>query len=422
MRERRQMNVVRIQQPTSPLGLGQHQDARIDDVERTTRTPIYLLSAETDVERTVALEQKIRTIIPNLIRIKNLEGIVPGQAKGLIYILFVAPAEGDGYIDKLINIATKYRDRVFFILISNEISTVDYKRLVRSGGADWVSAAAPQEIIEIIARQPANEEARGAESAGPVVVSFVPSAGGVGNSTLAIEVAIQLKKKKGSRDRRVCLVDLDLQMSHVCDYMDMKPHLQIQEIAADPDRLDSQLFDMFVSRHSSGVDVFAAPRSKFNPCDLDIAVLDTVFEMIAKRYDLILIDLPATWFPWTRQIIQASDGIIVTGINTVPGLGQVSETLAALRNAPGPAADAVVVALNRCDYGLLGRISRRQHVDLVLGREKVFFVRDDPVALESINTGTPIGVSSPQRKIIKDIGLIAALCTGLKSSRVAVRK
>ena len=45
--------------------------------------------------------------------------------------------------------------------------------------------------------------------------------------------------------------------------------MQIQEIAANPDRLDAQLFELFVSHHGSGLDVLAAPRSKENPADLD---------------------------------------------------------------------------------------------------------------------------------------------------------
>src|SRR5258706_7635936 len=98
----------------------------------------------------------------------------------------------------MIAIATEYRDSLFFIFISDDIPASDYKRLVQTGGADWASTqGAPDEIAEIIARigkggGPAGiaETQPGQE---PVMVAFVPSAGGVGNSTLAIEVGVQLK-------------------------------------------------------------------------------------------------------------------------------------------------------------------------------------------------------------------------------------
>src|SRR6202030_2728363 len=132
----------------------------------------------------------------------------------------------------------------------------DYKRLVRTGGADWVSASAiPQEILDIMSRQPAAGQARPARRAQPVVASVAPSAGGVGNTTLALEMSAHLTTSKATANRRICIVDLDFQGSHVCDYLDIEPRLQIQEIADRPERLDAHLFSIFVSRHASGLDV-----------------------------------------------------------------------------------------------------------------------------------------------------------------------
>ncbi len=156
---------------------------------------------------------------------------------------------------------------VFFIFVSREISASDYKRLVRTGGADWVSMqGAPQEIQDIISRTSRTELRPGDQQVRPAIVAFVPSSGGVGNATLAIETAMQIKLDKQARSRRVCLLDLDLQASHLCDYLDIEPRLQIQEIIENPDRLDAQLFDLFVSHHAaSGVDVLATPRNRKIP-------------------------------------------------------------------------------------------------------------------------------------------------------------
>src|SRR5258708_25724037 len=111
------------------------------------------------------------------------------------------------------------------------------------------------------------------------MVAFVPSSGGVGNATLAIEIGVQLKSAKRTRGRRVCLLDLDFQSSHVCDYLDIEPRMQIHEIANNPERLDAQLFDLFVSHHTSGLDVLAWPRSKDNPPHLDPHALEALFQM-----------------------------------------------------------------------------------------------------------------------------------------------
>ena len=206
----------------------------------------------------------------------------------------------------------------------------------------------------------------------------MPSSGGVGNTTIAIESAVQLKKGSAGKQRRVCLVDLDFQASNTCDYLDIEPRLQIHEIVSNPERLDSQLFDMFISRHSSGVHVFAAPRSKFESWQLDVAALDKLFGMIATNYDCILIDLPATWFPWTSHIVTASAGIVVTGLNTIPGLRQIAETLSAIRNTHGFVAE-IRVALNRCEYRLLGGVAEATACqERSAGREVIFIMNASP--------------------------------------------
>jgi len=389
--------------------------------------PTYFLSANTSPEQSSLIERNLKTTIPDLIKITNLEEIakdISSQQNAPVYILVAGPADNPGYIDRFVEIATQQRGRFFFILISADISTANYKRLVRTGSADWVSVAgAPQEIAEIFAkrRSALNVVERGAgEPEKPTTIAFLPSAGGVGNTTLLAEIGVWLKLQKATRDRRICVVDLDFQTSHVCDYLDLEPRLQIQEIAQDPTRLDAQLFEIFVSHHSSGLDVFAAPRSKFDVSELSVAALDALFEMVAKRYDLILIDLPVTWFNWTGEIVANSNAIVVTGINTIPCLRQLSQAMAAVRDArPHSSPDSVAVVINRCERTLLGGVERRQHVESVLKDELVFYVGSDPAAfVEASNTGTPLAQSGASRKTIKEISAVADFCTGIKSAKV----
>jgi pilus assembly protein CpaE len=330
----------------------------------------------------------------------------------------VSFANDSSYLSKLIDQALRFGDGIVPIVVSDEISATDYKRLVRAGGADWVSAnAVPQDILEIISRRRGMQPR--ADRPAPVVASFVPCAGGVGNTTLAVEVATYLKTAKAAAGRNVCIVDLDFQTSHVCDYLDIEPRLQIEEISRNPERLDAHLLEIYISRHAaSGLHVFAAPRSKLDVCGLNISALDALFDMISERYDLIIIDFPATWFGWTSRIVAGSDGVVVTGVNSVPGLRQLAETIAVVRDSRGPAAPMAVV-LNRCERSLLGGVARRHHVEKVVGDETVFYVREEPLVLQSINTGSPMALSRSARKTMREIASIAEFCAGLTSTRAA---
>jgi pilus assembly protein CpaE len=246
------------------------------------------------------------------------------------------------------------------------------------------------------------------------VVSFTPSAGGVGNSTLAIETAIHLVRAKSTRGAKVALVDLDFQSSHVCDYLDIAPKFQFEEIVAAPERLDDHLLSAFISHHPSGLDVLAASRSRFHARDLSVEALSALFDRMAQRYSTIIIDLPLSVHSWTLPLLAASKGILVTGLNTIPGLRQIEETLRALRDEPTINAEVRAV-VNRCDVGLLGKVARADHVARILGDEKRFCVRNAAVAVECVNVGSPIALAYPSDKSVKDIAAIAAFCAGLNA-------
>jgi pilus assembly protein CpaE len=310
---------------------------------------------------------------------------------------------------------------VFLLVLGGKISAAQYKRLLRSGAADWVPTPIEMtEVMEIIARRRNARLQSSALTSGtnhPVTVSFVPSAGGVGNTTLAIEVAAYIKTDKKMRGRSVCLVDLDFQSSHVCDYLDSEPRLQIGDLCSAPERLDDQLFESFRTRHGSGIDVFAAPRRNVPVDDINVDALDTLLTMIAQRYDAINIILPLYWFSWTPQIIAASDGAVIAGRNTVPGLRQVSEVAERVRSS-GASELSIRVALNRCERTFFGSISNRKHAEMALRDERVFFIGQRQEAIESVNLGVPMLLGPAARKVRSEFAALAGFCADLRSIRV----
>ena len=374
----------------------------------------------------IELESSIRSAVPSLRKLANLDEVTGGRAQKAasanqeqIYIIF--PVLNATSFDRMANIAEQEHRGTFFIFMSKEISASDYKRLVRSGGADWVSLQEdPQEILEIVSRTSRKDVGSSRdERVRPAIVAFVPSSGGVGNATLAIETAVQIKCAKQTRRRRICLLDLDLQTSHVCDYLDIEPRLRIEEIIQNPDRLDAQLFELFISRHpATGLDLLAMPRNRRASVVLNMVALEALFRFISEQYELVIVNMPPAWFDWTDQILAVCDLAIVTGLNNVPALRQVAETLQEVKGAERFAAQ-IIVALNRCESGLVGGIARRGHVVRALGNQTVVYVREDfAAANHSLNTGIPISIENRSNRIAKDVRALASLVTGLRSKHL----
>ena len=375
---------------------------------------IYLIQEGGDETQVEEIESKLRSAIPDLKRVPSVEAIDPKSVNGAersIIILAAAAPQGAN-VDDLIDVVRRHPRNLFFIVVGGDISARDYKRLIQSGNADWVAEVGlPHEILDIVGRvsAPARDDVA---SESPTVVSFTPSAGGVGNSTLAIETAIHLVRAKSAR---VALVDLDFQSSHVCDYLDIAPKFQFEEIVAAPERLDDHLLSAFISHHASGLDVLAASRSRFHARDLSVEALSALFDRMAQRYATIIIDLPLSVHSWTLPLLAASKGILVTGLNTIPGLRQIEETLRALREEATITAEVRAV-VNRCDVGFLGKVARADHVARILAEEKRFCVRNAAVAIECVNVGTPIALAYPSDKSVKDIAAISSFCAGLHSA------
>ncbi len=378
---------------------------------------IYLTEEGDDETRVEAIEDKLKSTIPDLKRVSRVEDIDQRSVNGAdrSIVLLVAAPQARANVDDLIDVVRRHPRNLFFIVVGGDMSARDYKRLVQSGNADWVAeSGVTQEILDIVGRvsAPARDNAASESS---IVVSFPPSAGGVGNSTLAIETAIHLVRDKSNKSAKVALVDLDFQTSHVCDYLDVAPKFQFEEIVDEPDRLDDHLLERLHqpsferTRHAGG------GRSRFHARDLGVEALSALFDRMAQHYATIVVDLPVSVHVWTLPLLAASKGILVTGVNTIPGLRQIEETMRAVREEPTITAE-VRALVNRCEIGLFGRVARADHVARILGEEKRLLVRNAGVAIECVNVGTPIALAHPSDKSVRDIAAIAAFCAGLNAA------
>src|SRR5229473_6707229 len=120
---------------------------------------VFLFSASIDTARLNDLEQRIRAKIPDVQIVSRMEEVTKALPKTTggnsepACILFPVVLNSPASFDRMISIATEYRDSLFFIFISDDISASDYKRLMQTGGADWASTrGAPEEIADILAR------------------------------------------------------------------------------------------------------------------------------------------------------------------------------------------------------------------------------------------------------------------------------
>ena len=302
------------------------------------------------------------------------------------------------------------RLNAFIVYVAASIPAETYKRLLRTERGDWIQwENLAQELPELFSRIALTA----ASARAGKVVSLVPSKGGVGNSTLAVELGIYFASAK-KKPSRLAVVDLNFQGSTLADGLDLESRLDVSEFISRPERLDGQLIEIFASRHRTGLDIFSSPPLFIDLAPLNQQALFSLLDGLGKTYDMIVIDLPRQWFPWVDNILQGSDAVVIVGGTTVPAVRQLAgrlEHVEALSIEP----ERIGVVFNQCETNALGRVKHTSDIDRAFQGRRLFYVpRDVRTATEAANTGRAMAEIAPRRPVSKSIRPIGDWLKGMK--------
>src|SRR5215813_1114695 len=139
------------------------------------------------------------------------------------------------------------------IVVTQSFSETVARQLLQVRVADFlIKPVEPIDLVRACAR--VAQQASGTEAVKEAqIYTFLPAAGGVGVSTLAIQTALLLLRSGQRSGASTCLVDLDFQHGACADYLDIEPRLDLNEIEPRPERLDRQLLEVMLSHHPSGL-------------------------------------------------------------------------------------------------------------------------------------------------------------------------
>jgi len=251
-----------------------------------------------------------------------------------------------------------------------------------------VKPVSPVDLVRTCARVangPATNEPTEAQ-----IYTFLPAAGGVGVTTLAVQTAMLLMHG-APRDRSsTCLVDLDFQHGAVADYLDLEPRLNLAEIEPRPDRLDRQLLEVMLSYHPSGLAVVAAPNRPAEMRTFDPNVVTRLLDLVSTNFDYVVFDMPRTWFSWTDSVLLGSNKLYIVSETTVPGLRHAKQLVAAIKERLGEGPHPQVI-VNRFQQAMFSSGLRLNDLKQALGDAFGAVIPNDyPLVREAIDRGVPL--------------------------------
>jgi pilus assembly protein CpaE len=184
------------------------------------------------------------------------------------------------------------------------------------------------------------------------LVAVLGSAGGVGCTTLAVNLATGLAKDPA---HEVVLVDFDLILGAVDACLDLVPDQTLADVAGCVDRLDPTLLKRSLTRHASGLYVLPGARSLDEAAKMDHEALRRVLEKLGETFPTVIVDLSKGLQTSDFAALEMAESVLLV-IQLEPAcLRNAVRMLELLRQCDGLAEKVKVVA-NRvgsstCDIG-----------------------------------------------------------------------
>jgi pilus assembly protein CpaE len=290
------------------------------------------------------------------------------------------------------------------ITFSETLDEASLRALLRAGVKDWLPLDADAASV-LAACESISSQRRATRSGDLACFAFIPAAGGVGNTTIAIETAFLLARS----DRplaRTCLIDLNFQTGSLADHLGVTPALDVKSLLKDPARLDSLLLEAMLGRHSSGLAVMAAPRSPAEHVSISPAFVVRVLDIASQMFDTLLIDMPPMWTPYSDHVVAGCDRVFIVTEPSVPALHRARDIAEVLPERMAENA-RVRVIVNKWRRDFLGAtLSKRDAEQVLNGFLAGFLPEDGALVRDAINRGEQLSATSRTNKISRELARI----------------
>ena len=238
-----------------------------------------------------------------------------------------------------------------------------------------------------------------------VIAVFSPK-GGSGKTTLAVNLALALKRET---NQRVALVDANLQFGDVGVLLNLNPKNRSVLDAVGGGEPDRDIVESVLVDHSTGIRVLLAPPAPEGADLVTAPYLRKMISFLRDTHDWVVVDLPSGLNDHTLGVLDAADQILVvaaleiTTIKNVRLFLEVADQLDYERSK-------MRLVINRSDAAQGIRISDveasiRRTIDGTI-------VSDGRLAVLAVNRGVPFVVSHPESPLSRDVIQLARTLAG----------
>ena len=248
--------------------------------------------------------------------------------------------------------------------------------------------------------------------------------GGVGATTIAVNLADQLLNRKGAFKKeaanKVVIVDFDLQFGTVGDFLDVDQQEGLLQLASENFIPDAMWIEQSMTRLPSGLAVLAAPSS-FVPLEaMQPAQIEGLIKTLKTMFDYVIVDLPRALVNWIEPVLSETDQLLIVTDMTVPAVRATRRLMEFVLadNAQMP----IEVIINHEKKPMMLRDHHREAAKSLDVTFNYWIAHDPKAAREAVDYGKPLSEVSARSDIAKGIaGMAKSILTAFPKDRAEVR-
>ncbi|MGE5543985.1 MAG: AAA family ATPase [Bacillota bacterium] len=244
----------------------------------------------------------------------------------------------------------------------------------------------------------------------PRIISLFSAKGGVGKTSIAVNLAVALAQRTGER---VALVDLDLQFGDVAVMMNIHPKRTIAELMQENDELDRELLESYLYQRN-GVNVLAAPNKPELAELVNDEGVTRVLQALTGFHDYIVIDTPPVFNDMTLAAFDRSDSILMVLTPDLPSLKDNKRALDLAKTLSIQPKMKLVLNRSGGGFGIEDEdVERSMEM-----RINASFPNDAKLVMTAMNRGVPFVLMDPNAPMSRSIQSLLPLVGRLENGTV----
>ena len=251
-----------------------------------------------------------------------------------------------------------------------------------------------------------NNTFNGTTRAESLLVSIVGSKGGVGCTSLAVNVGCCMAQDP---KYNVALVDLDLALGDADVALDLIPDYTLADVAMNVDRLDMQFLRRSLCKHASGLSLLPHPVQMEDIALIHEEHLGRVIGLLRASYSHLIFDLSKRFTPTDLTAMRMSDVVLLVAQLELSSLRNVVRMMHTMEKEEG-LGDKVKIVINR--VGADDSDITLEKAQETIGKPIYWQVPNDfKSMLGARNAGVPLLIHAPKSRVHQSlVGLANALC------------